>query len=198
MTIPTGVVSTSSGILFSYFAGRTRKYRALVTASSIIPCIIGTALIYGRFACRYQTSLYVTHSVIGTPRSNIAAQLVGIYLSYCYWAPYVCGLAMFQANTAGHSKKTTVNAMDYIAYAVGNAIGPQTFISDQAPKYTGAVIAMLLCYCISMALAITYGLVCRWENAQREKAAGDSEIDEHAADFLDLTDKENPSFRYTM
>lgn len=104
---------------------------------------------------------------------------------------------MFQANTAGHSKKTTVNAMDYVAYAVGNIIGPQTFIADQAPKYTGAVIAMLLCYAVCIVLAIMYGLVCRWENQQRDKAAIESEVDEHAADFLDLTDKQNASFRYT-
>jgi hypothetical protein len=42
---------------------------------------------------------------------------------YVYWAPYVCGLALFQANTAGRSKKTAVNAFDYFAYAVGNIIG---------------------------------------------------------------------------
>ena len=123
--------------------------------------------------------------------------MVGLYLAYVYWAPYVCGLAMFQANTAGHSKKTTVNAMDYVAYAVGNIIGPQTFIADQAPKYTGAVISMLLCYAVCIVLAIAYGVVCRWENQQRDKAAIENEVDEHAADFLDLTDKQNASFRYT-
>jgi len=132
-----------------------------------------------------------------TPRSNISAQVVGIYLAYVYWAPYVCGLAMFQANTAGHSKKTTVNAMDYIAYAVGNIIGPQTFLADQAPEYTGAIIAMLLCYAACIVLAIAYGLACRFENAQRAKRIVGEDVDEHDADFMDLTDKQNKSFRYT-
>lgn len=110
----------------------------------------------------------------------------------------ICGLAMFQANTAGHSKKTTVNAMDYVAYAVGNIIGPQTFVSDQAPKYTGAVIAMLFCYAVSIVVAIAYGMACRWENAQRDKDRSvEGGFDDHSADFLDLTDKQNKSFRYT-
>ncbi|OKL62198.1 hypothetical protein UA08_02321 [Talaromyces atroroseus] len=182
MTIPTGVVSTLSGIFFSWLAGRTTKYRSLVTMASLIMPLIGTILVY----------VY--------PRSNTAAQLVGIYMLYGYWAPYVCGLALFQANTAGRSKKTTVNAMDYVAYAVGNIVGPQTFISDQAPKYTGAVIAMLLCYCVCIVLAGIYGLVCKWENAQRDKAQDASQLemaeDEHVDDFLDLTDKQNHSFRY--
>jgi ACS family allantoate permease-like MFS transporter len=113
-----------------------------------------------------------------------------------YWAPYVTGLALFQANTAGHSKKTTVNAMDYIAYGVGNIIGPQTFVANQAPQYTGAIVAMLLCYALSMLLALGYGLACRYENAQREKSAMEDNATEHVADFLDLTDIQNPSFRY--
>ncbi|KAJ9219078.1 hypothetical protein DTO169C6_8588 [Paecilomyces variotii] len=131
MTIPTGVISTISGIFFSYFAGRTREYRSLVTVSSLIIPLVGTIVVYV------------------LPRSNAAGQVVGLYMLYVYWAPYVCGLAMFQANTAGHTKKTTVNAMDYVAYAVGNIIGPQTFLEDQAPKYIGATVAMLLCYATS-------------------------------------------------
>ncbi|KAJ9260555.1 hypothetical protein DTO212C5_8484 [Paecilomyces variotii] len=182
MTIPTGVISTISGIFFSYFAGRTREYRSLVTVSSLIIPLVGTIVVYV------------------LPRSNAAGQLVGLYMLYVYWAPYVCGLAMFQANTAGHTKKTTVNAMDYVAYAVGNIIGPQTFLEDQAPKYIGATVAMLLCYAICIVLALAYGIVCRMQNAKREKACAsisEDAIDEHSADFLDFTDKQNVTFRYT-
>ncbi|OAA54078.1 Major facilitator superfamily domain, general substrate transporter [Niveomyces insectorum RCEF 264] len=179
MTIPTGIVSTLSGIFFSYLLGRTRNYRALVTAASLLPCLAGTIIMYT------------------LPRTNKGGQVVGLYLAYVYWAPYVCGLAMFQANTAGRSKKTTVNAMDYVAYAVGNIVGPQTFIAKQSPQYTGAIISMLLCYALCIVLAIIYGLMCRWENNQRDKAAPAGIIDEHAGDFLDLTDKQNQSFRYT-
>ncbi|KAJ9286772.1 hypothetical protein DTO021C3_5721 [Paecilomyces variotii] len=182
MTIPTGVISTISGIFFSYFVGRTRKYRSLVTVSSLIIPLVGTIVVYV------------------LPRSNAAGQLVGLYMLYVYWAPYVCGLAMFQANTAGHTKKTTVNAMDYVAYAVGNIIGPQTFLEDQAPKYIGATVAMLLCYAVCIVLALAYGIVCRMQNAKREKACAsisEDAIDEHSADFLDFTDKQNVTFRYT-
>ncbi|KAL1961581.1 hypothetical protein VTN77DRAFT_1433 [Rasamsonia byssochlamydoides] len=177
----TRMVSTLSGIFFSWLAGQTQKYRSLVTVASLIIPLIGTVLVYT------------------LPRTNKAGQLIGLYMLYVYWAPYVCGLALFQANTAGRSKKTTVNAMDYFAYAIGNIIGPQTFVANQAPKYTGATVAILLCYCLCIILAILYGLVCKWENVQRDKergAAGIEAVDEHAADFLDLTDKQNRSFRY--
>ena len=89
--------------------------------------------------------------------------------------------------------------MDYFAYGVGNLIGPQRFIEEQAPKYVGAVIAMILCYCLSMILGIAYSGVCYWENKKRDRemaASGEAWVDEHSMDFLDLTDKENKSFRY--
>lgn len=116
--------------------GRTRKYRSLVTVSSLIIPLVGTIVVYGvslDIAYHYNSSNLnwnhvnrYTNKVL--PRSNAAGQLVGLYMLYVYWAPYVCGLAMFQANTAGHTKKTTVNAMDYVAYAVGNIIGKGLFI----------------------------------------------------------------------
>lgn len=42
-----GVISTISGIFFSYFVGRTRKYRSLVTVSSLIIPLVGTIVVYG-------------------------------------------------------------------------------------------------------------------------------------------------------
>lgn len=58
--------------------------------------------------------------------------MVGLYLLYTYFGPYVVGISLAQANTAGHTKKTVVFAILYIGYAVGNLIGPQTFRASQA------------------------------------------------------------------
>lgn len=41
------------------------------------------------------------------------------------------------ANTGGYTKKMIVYALSYIGYSVGNIVGPLTFTTDQAPKYTG-------------------------------------------------------------
>lgn len=79
------------------------------------------------------------------------------------------------------------------------AIGPQTFLEEQGPKYIGATVAMLLCYAMCIVLAIAYGIACRVQNAQREKersTMSEDAINENSVDFLDLTDKENVTFRY--
>jgi hypothetical protein len=64
--------------------------------------------------------------VVTLPRSNLAGQMIGLYFMYTYFGPYVVGIGLAQANTAGHTKKTVVFAVLYIGYAVGNLIGPQT------------------------------------------------------------------------
>ncbi|KAJ5087253.1 hypothetical protein N7456_010869 [Penicillium angulare] len=177
LAMPPGAMSTLSGIALSYLAATTRRYRTpLVTLSILLP-LLGAVLCYA------------------LPRSNLAGQLVGLYILYTYWAPYVTLVSIYQANVAGHTKKIVLYAWFYIAWAVGNIIGPQTFRADQAPEYTGGTIAMIVCYVVAMISIALYGFICHTSNKRRAEA-----IESHMAadhDWLDLTDKENEGFRYT-
>ncbi|OJJ68097.1 hypothetical protein ASPBRDRAFT_58147 [Aspergillus brasiliensis CBS 101740] len=145
LNMPTGIMSTLAAFVFSWLAARWTGRRCLVTMIACCLPIIGSALVYS------------------LPRTNIGGQMVGIYLLYTYFGPYVVvdqpGISMAQANTAGHTKKTVQYSILYIGYAVGNLIGPQTFRANQAPAYTGGFIAMLICYCICVALMAVYWLV---------------------------------------
>lgn len=87
-----------------------------------------------------------------------------------------------------------------IGYAVGNLVGPQTFRAEQAPQYTGGVIAMLCCYCASILIALTYLAVCVVENKRRDRHFGKpAHVQEGTGEgFADLSDKQQEeSFRYT-
>lgn len=85
-----------------------------------------------------------------------------------------------------------------IGYAAGNLIGPQTFISKQAPKYTGGVVAMLICYCVSIMLLLVYFAVVAVENKRRDRKYGKPvEFQDVAEGFADVTDKNQENFRYT-
>lgn len=104
------------------------------------------------------------------------------------------GIGLAQANTAGNTKKTVVFAILYIGYAVGNLIGPQTFRADQAPAYTGGVVAMIVCYCVCIGLICAYWALCASQNKRGEAMAANEEILEV---LLDQTDFEQKGFRYT-
>ncbi|KAJ5272921.1 hypothetical protein N7478_008046 [Penicillium angulare] len=174
LAMPPGAMSTLSGIALSYLAATTRRYRTpLVTMSILLP-LLGAVLCYA------------------LPRSNLAGQLVGLYT---YWAPYVTLVSIYQANVAGHTKKIVLYAWFYIAWAVGNIIGPQSFRADQAPEYTGGTIAMIVCYVVAMISISLYGFICYTSNKGRAEAIESRMAADH--DWLDLTDKENEGFIYT-
>ncbi|KAL4783426.1 fungal-specific transcription factor domain-containing protein [Aspergillus varians] len=138
LNMPTGVMSTLSAFVFSWIAAKWANRRCLVTMlASCVPAI-GAIIVYT------------------LPRTNIGGQMVGIYLLYAYFGPYVVGISMSQANTAGSTKKTVQYSVLYIGYAVGNLIGPQTFRANQAPAYTGGFAAMLACYCVCVLLMAVY------------------------------------------
>lgn len=119
-------------------------------------------------------------------------------LLICFPAPYVVGLSLPQANTAGQTKKSIAFSLVTVGYAAGNLIGPQTFLNREAPKYTSGVVAMIACFCVSMLLMLAYLAVAASENKRRDRKYGKpKELRDVAEGFVDITDKKQTEFRYT-
>ncbi|KAL1962752.1 hypothetical protein VTN77DRAFT_9206 [Rasamsonia byssochlamydoides] len=198
LNMPTGVMSTLSAFVFSWIAARWVNHRCLVTMLAAFLPAVGAVLVYA------------------LPKRDVAGQMVGIYLLYTYFGPYVLGISLGQANTAGHTKKNVQYSILYIGYAVGNLIGPQTFRASQAPTYTGGFVAMLVCYCVCIGLMVVYWLLAAMLNHRRQMLSlriidtatattmaggnnNDAFENESLAEsfFSDLTDFQQREFRYT-
>jgi hypothetical protein len=112
-------------------------------------------------------------------------------------------MSLITANTGGSTKRTTVNALFFISYCAGNIIGPFAFKSSEAPVYRSGITAILVAYCIEMAVCFGFALYLAACNKRKEKNliatrkinASEEERSEMA--FRDLTYIENPFFRYT-
>ncbi|KAF5375749.1 hypothetical protein D9757_008969 [Collybiopsis confluens] len=85
------------------------------------------------------------------------------------------------SNVGGRTKKSAVSSIMFIAYCVGNAAGPQLFLAKDAPRYW---------------------LV--YQNHLRNKAAQAAELTPEQVKELgaengekDMTDRQNPHFRYS-
>lgn len=103
------------------------------------------------------------------------------------------------ANTSGHSKKLTMNAIFFISYCCGNIIGPQLFQTNDAPNYSHGYIGLLICIVVAILAILAYGFVCARENRRRDslQASNMEQIEQAEAEaFSDLTEKEKPAFRY--
>lgn len=97
------------------------------------------------------------------------------------------------ANTSGHSKKLTVNAMIFVSYCVANIVGPQTFQASQSgynsiAEFEGAAIVIMLLYVVGV----------KWENHRHDRLHGkviEGDVDPTLS-FDDLTDWGKSNFRY--
>lgn len=110
-------------------------------------------------------------------------------------------MSLITANTAGSTKRSTVNAAFFVSYCVGNIIGPFAFKTTEAPAYTSGIIAVLVAFVVEIAALSLFALYMAGLNKRKEKkqmeAVGRAGADEDQSSFEDLTDFQNPSFRYT-
>ncbi|XMA08544.1 hypothetical protein WAI453_001335 [Rhynchosporium graminicola] len=130
-----------------------------------------------------------------------APALIGYYLSGGIPIGWTTILGLTSTKIAGSTKKVTVACIGTIAYTVGNIISPHTFQVKDGPRYLPAKISIVIIYVlITIELYVIRWLAVR-ENRKRDaaKAAlGGSYVVEKNHEFLDLTDRQNLEFRYSL
>jgi hypothetical protein len=99
------------------------------------------------------------------------------------------------SNVGGYTKRTTATAFVFLAYCIGNIIGPHGFIGSEAPIYQTGCKLIIGCVAGQVVIAIALRFVLIRRNRLRD-AQGPVVEDENAV-LQDLTDFENPSFRYS-
>ncbi|KAI5478460.1 allantoate permease [Pseudohyphozyma bogoriensis] len=182
LAIPTGVISWISSIAMGVIGARTGK-RFIVTLLGTLLPLIGTIIL---------------HLV---PRTNRGGSLTGLYILWMYWGPYTSAQTIMYSNTAGFTKKYCVFAFAYMGYCVGNITGPLTFKASQAPTYSGGIVAMLCGYIIAWFLVLVLYLYTIYLNKKKEQQLAEYEAtrvgkEDLLEEWHDLTDWENPRFRY--
>ena len=105
------------------------------------------------------------------------------------------------ANVGGYTKRVTATAFVFLAYCIGNIIGPHAFLAKEAPIYQTGCKLILACAAGQIALALGLRALLIWRNKKRDSQAAvdgtNIEIEAGDADLMnDLTDLQNPKFRY--
>lgn len=62
-------------------------------------------------------------------------RMVGLSLAVVYAINLPISLSIVTSNVAGFSKKSVTSALLFIAYCVGNIVGPQFFLASEEPSY---------------------------------------------------------------
>jgi hypothetical protein len=73
------------------------------------------------------------------------------------------------ANTAGHTKKTCTTGMLLAGLCVGNMVGPQLYLSKDAPYYKTGLTANLVVLCVMAGLIVVQAFYLKFLNHRNDK-----------------------------
>ncbi|KAJ2980994.1 hypothetical protein NQ176_g2309 [Zarea fungicola] len=197
-SVPRTILMNMPGFGFQFFAVVTaalattfiRRSRLITLSMVFVPTLTGAVMLKVLPAHEKWSRL------AGLWLSTMLAPLLPLLLSFC------------ASNTAGFTKKSITLAMMFVGYCVGNFVGPQFFISTEAPGYKTAWDAILSCFAICLAMPIGMRIYLMLVNKRRDESQG-QHIDPEAVRrvhldedmdlaSLDETDWKNPSFRYIL
>lgn len=132
---------------------------------------------------------------------STASRLIGVYLVSSIIPTLIILYQWVMANVAGHTKRTVATALIAGSFGVGNIIGPQTFRKEDAPEYMKAKLVVLATQSAAVGVTCVLYVYYVWMNGVKDKrlrelhAAG-VVLDGREGEWGNLTDRENPEFRY--
>jgi len=176
--MPQGAAQFVSVLLFCYLADRMKDRNLWAIISSLLGLFFG-ALCYG-----------LTDNKIGG--------LVSFQLQYFTVPTYILTFGMVSENTSGHTKKVLTNAVLLLGSTSGTLTGPQ--ITKNDPTYHKVKLAMWVCPLLVCFFLVLLRIINVLENRKRDRRAAAAGGQTHVmnSEFMDLTDGENPEFRYSM
>ena len=210
MNIPNGGITTFGSLIISSFGFSDRMSLVLNMPMGLVDiiCKLGLTYLSDRFLDRTVFAIIAILipmvggiMMITIPMHAKAALLVGYYLIGAAGTSWCLVMVMISNNTLGYTKKATVNGLQILAYAAGNWIGPQTFRSNQAPTYFDGKLMVAIMYGLAAVVLVVLRIINILANKRRDRCAlADPDAANLAAgtEFLDLTDFEQPAFRYVL
>ncbi len=67
--------------------------------------------------------------------SEKVARLTGLALGIVFAVNIPLSLSLISSNVAGFTKRSVTGALMFVAYCVGNIVGPQFYFASEAPHY---------------------------------------------------------------
>ncbi|KAE8446767.1 hypothetical protein EG329_011672 [Mollisiaceae sp. DMI_Dod_QoI] len=178
---PLGGICFIMILLTGWLSSRIPNIRIILLVLCCLPVIAGCALIWR-----------------STWSHRAAAPVVGYSITGFFGAVVSLIISIGMSNVAGQTKKCFMAATIFVAYCVGNIVGPQLIKSQTKSRhYPELWLGLIICYCITIVSSIVLYIVLARENKLRVAFEG-NDVDRDKMAFQDLTDKENPYFMYML
>ncbi|KAJ5488545.1 hypothetical protein N7539_003435 [Penicillium diatomitis] len=182
--MPLGAAQLVFLILTSGIATFFRNTRILMMIVNTLASMIGMVLIWK------------------LESNDRAGRMTGLCLSAIFAANIPLSLSLISSNVAGFTKKSTVSALMFVAYCVGNIVGPQFFVPTEKPSYPTGIKASMAGLILGVFFLMCLYVFYVWENRRRDRVYGTpeqfTETEELQDELSNRTDQEIESFRYVL
>jgi sugar phosphate permease len=209
----TGGLSFFSNLIVSQFGFTYLQTQLLNIAQGglVVIIMVGTMYAAQRTKQRLYTLLaigwlplvgvIIVMKVTPTPENKVGL-LIAFYLTLFTWPIGDLVNGILSQNVGGSSKRSLMFTINFLAWSGGNAAAPQAFQNGASTHYRTAFIVNLVLFCIYYVVLLCSRYLLSQKNKKKREAApkdeNGEEIISHETAFADLTDKENPNFRYSV
>ncbi|EXJ66577.1 uncharacterized protein A1O5_10247 [Cladophialophora psammophila CBS 110553] len=172
----------------------------LLTSTWLVKKFRQNCLVMGIFVIPSFVGTVVLMSVQNTDTATKVGLLISYYIVLSFWAAQTLAMSMISRNVGGQTKKSIVVTMNFVSWCTGNAVGPQVFLSYDAPRYFIAFSTHLGCYVLLVLVIVFLWFHLKRQNRKKDELASagiqEAKDETYVHAFDDLTDRENPNFRY--
>ncbi|CAI7641756.1 unnamed protein product [Penicillium viridicatum] len=186
VAMPEHAIQLVSVLLAGGICSYIGKGRCIAMILSNICVLVGSVLLYT------------------LPTERKMSRLGAVYSLLTCTVSYIMCMSLISSNVAGFTKKMTASVMIFVGYCVGQIITPQFFISSEAPTYPTGFRAYFVTASMMIVIQATLMLYYLNENRRRDRRSEATVVADEGnqhhileTDLMDLTDREQPNFRYT-
>jgi len=104
-------------------------------------------------------------------------------------------LSLSASNVKGNTKRAIVNTFFFIGYCAGCIGGPQLWTVK--PRYFEGVVTAIVTWLLLLIATAAYWYLCARDNRLRDIVEQETTSVPTVEKGQDITDKEDPSFRYS-
>ncbi|KAK0434503.1 major facilitator superfamily domain-containing protein [Armillaria borealis] len=188
-TIPRSMTSVVIFVIVGLVTSKWKNLRLYIMAFATIPPFIG----------------FLGMALIETSPSTKWTKWGMYYMTVPFVLSLFLGWTLIPSNLPGRTKRTVTSSFTFIGYCVGNMCGSQIFKTKDAPTYTPGVIGCSVCFGLEFLVIVAWRTTLVLRNRRRDKAMLTDGLTQEERETQgkingesDMTDFENPHFRYTL
>ncbi|TXT08534.1 uncharacterized protein COLE_05458 [Cutaneotrichosporon oleaginosum] len=149
MQIPTGCIGIAGLLTSIYITNRIKMRWPVLAVVTLFPIAGAIALTQ-------------------VERSKPGGLMAAYYVAYVFSVIQPLLVSWCNLNASGTTKRVVTTATMFGALTIGNIVGPQVYLTREAPYYRTGLYVDIACWCILLILVVTMGFYLRHLNRKQE------------------------------